>query len=68
MSRSRIKRIFPCALSLSAASVAMSLPPAYLKRAVASGALIAREGPGKRVRILIADLISWWSANHRRVS
>ena len=68
MSRARIKRIFPVALSASAAATAMDLPPAYIKRAIASGALEAREGPGRRVRILVADLIAFWKANHRRVS
>ena len=68
MSRPRIKRIFPCALSLSAAAIAMDLPPAHIKRAVASGALEAREGPGRRVRVTVADLIAWWKANHRRVT
>lgn len=68
MSRPRVKKIFPIALSASAAATAMDLPPAHIKRAVASGALVAREGPGNRARILVADLIEWWRDNHRRVS
>jgi hypothetical protein len=68
MSRARVKRIFPVALSASAAATAMSLPPSYIKRAIASGALEAREGPGRRVRVTVADLIAWWKTNHRRVS
>jgi hypothetical protein len=68
MSRPRVKRIFPIMLSLASASVACDLPAIYLKRAIASGALEAREGPGRRVRICVVDLIAFWKANHKRVT
>lgn len=66
--RARVKRIFPCALSLSACAVAMDLPPSHINRAVALGELVAREAPGRRVRITVADLHSWWHEYHPRVT
>ena len=65
MARSRAKRIFPIALSVASAAEAMELPPAHIDRAVASGALVAREATGHRVRVTVPDLESWWHATIR---
>jgi hypothetical protein len=66
--RPRVRKIFPIALSLSAAATAMDLPLAHIKRAVASGALVAREGPGRRIRCTVLDLTEWWAVEHPRVT
>lgn len=67
MGRARVRRIFPVLLSLSAAATAMSLPLTYIKRAVQSGELIAREGPNHRILCAVADLTTWWAAHHPRI-
>jgi hypothetical protein len=66
VARKRVKRIFPIALSAAHAAEAMDIPLSHIARAVRSGALIARQGPGRRERITVADLMDWWHRDHPR--
>lgn len=68
MARRRAKRIFPIALSAASAAEAMELPLSHIARAIASGELVAREAPGRRVRVTVADLHSWWHQYHPRAT
>jgi len=58
MARERLKRLFPIALGLESAGVALSCSPSLLRDAIDRGELLAYENPktgGKR--ILVEDLI-----------
>lgn len=60
MARERLKRLFPIALGLESAAVALSCSPSLLRDAIDAGELPAFENPktgGKR--ILVEDLIEY---------
>ena len=62
MPRTRSHSLFPVvALSVQGASDALGLDRngRIIREAIASGELVAHDAPGKRVRILIVDLIAW---------
>jgi excisionase family DNA binding protein len=66
----RTRPIFPIALSIQAASDALDVPRASIEQAVSNGELPAHAGPGRRVRILVADITEWirrtWPRARRR--
>ena len=55
----RARPIFPVALSIQSASDALDIPRRVVAEAVTLGDLAAYSGPGKRIRILVPDLVAW---------
>jgi excisionase family DNA binding protein len=47
------------ALSIDSAALALQVPRAAIVRAIKAAELPAYAGPGKRVRITVADLTEW---------
>ena len=55
----RTRSLFPVALSVQGASDALSIPRRIVADAIKSAELPADAGPGKRIRITVADLTEW---------
>jgi excisionase family DNA binding protein len=55
----RARPIFPIAVSIQAASDALDCPRRVVADAVRVGELPAYAGPGRRIRITVADLVEW---------
>lgn len=59
MSGTRTRPIFPVAVSITAAADALDIPRIAVADAVRLGELPAYHGPGRRIRITVADLTAW---------
>lgn len=60
MGRPRKRSLFPIALSIDATAEALSIPRRIVVDAIAAGELVAYgPGPGRRIRILVADCTDW---------
>lgn len=55
----RTRPIFPVAVSIQAVSDALDIPRRVVAEAVMAAELPAYRGPGKRIRITVADLTDW---------
>lgn len=68
----RHAHLFPVALSIQDACRALSVPRRIIRDAIDIGELVAFAGPGKRIRITVADLTDWirrtWPHADRQVN
>ncbi len=55
----RARPIFPVAVSIQAASDALDIPRRAVAEAIKAAELPAFRGPGRRIRITVADLTEW---------
>lgn len=59
MGRPLKSKIFALALSPTMAAAQLNVPTRKVREALLSGELVAYDGGGKRVRILVVDLLQW---------
>ncbi len=59
MGRPRKRALFPVALSIDSAADALAIPRRVIADAIKAAELPAFAGPGKRIRITVADLTAW---------
>jgi excisionase family DNA binding protein len=59
MGRPRKRSLFLIAVSLDSAADALAIPRRVIADAIEAAELPALQGPGKRIRITVADLTEW---------
>jgi len=64
----RTRSLFPVALSVQASADALKIPRRVIADAIKSAELVAYAGSGRRVRILVPDLIEWVRTTWPRAS
>ncbi len=63
--RPRKSPLFPVCLSAESAAIALGVPARYIRAQIAAGLIPAYELGGRRVRVLVADLVEFVRARPR---